>query len=71
MLKNALRDIVGGDVWYFNYPNLLLLVPNKIGTGLGTRGSGASESACPLILCVERNIFVDYTDGGGVVSFHG
>ena len=71
MFNDVLGDIVEGDVWNYNQPSLLLLGPNKIGTVLGTRGSGASESACPLTYASRENGFVDYTDGGGVVSLYG
>ena len=57
MLNDALHDILDDDVWYYNHPNLLLMGTNKIVTVLGNRGSGASESACPLILCVEGKLF--------------
>ena len=57
VFNNALRDIVEGDIWYCNQPNLLLLGTNKIGTVLGTRVNGSSEKACPLILCVEGQWF--------------
>ena len=53
VLDDSLCDIVEGCVWYCNRPIFLFLGPNKIGTVLGTCSSGASESACPLILSVE------------------
>ena len=52
VLDGVIHDIVEGDVWYCSQPNLLLLGPSKTGTALETRSSVASESACPLILCV-------------------
>ena len=71
VLDDVIRDIMEGDVWYCSHPNLLLLGPNKIGTALGTRGRVASESACPLILFVEGQWFVENANVSGVIILDG